>query len=88
MLKLKLYYAIYRYQSGFTPPGDIKFEDLSKMDPETANQSEFNSKILNHFNPKGTLSGGKLKKRANILNIFFKEKVIANVSIAGDSFIF
>lgn len=65
----------HRYQSGFTPPGDIKFEDLSKMDPsESASPSEINSKIFNHHTFKNTLSAGKIKKRPGFFWIF-KDKV-------------
>ncbi|KRG06151.1 uncharacterized protein Dmoj_GI13197, isoform B [Drosophila mojavensis] len=65
--------VIERYQSGFTPPTDIPFEDLSKMDPGVAPQSNYSSVPYNHLTIKGgTLTAAKLKKaRGGILNSIF-----------------
>lgn len=64
--------VIERYQSGFQPPGDIPFEDLSKGD----NESQHNSQINHAINTmKGTIGANKLKKRAGIFNIFSSNKV-------------
>ncbi|XP_017861470.1 PREDICTED: formin-binding protein 1-like isoform X8 [Drosophila arizonae] len=65
--------VIERYQSGFTPPTDIPFEDLSKMDPSVAPQSNYSSVPYNHLTIKGgTLTAAKLKKaRGGILNSIF-----------------
>lgn len=68
-----------RYQSGFAPPGDIKFEDLSKLDPETATHSQFSSKVMNRMTLKETLSVHKLKKRPGIFSMF-GNKVIFNTN--------
>ncbi|KAH8302872.1 hypothetical protein KR044_011416 [Drosophila immigrans] len=64
--------VIERYQSGFTPPADIPFEDLSKMDSSIATQSNYSSVTYNHLTIKGTISGPKFKKpRGGILNSIF-----------------
>ncbi|KAM8710486.1 hypothetical protein ACLKA7_017153 [Drosophila subpalustris] len=65
--------VIERYQSGFTPPPDIPFEDLSKMDSSIAsNQSNYSNVTYNHMTIKGTISGPKFKKpRGGILNSIF-----------------
>nr|XP_032290792.1 formin-binding protein 1-like isoform X3 [Drosophila virilis] len=65
--------VIERYQSGFTPPTDIPFEDLSKMDPSAVPQSNYSSVPYNHLTIKsGTLTAAKLKKaRGGILNSIF-----------------
>lgn len=63
-----------RYQSGFQPPGDIPFEDLSKMDTEsTHNNSQINHAI--NATMKGTIGAKNLKKRVGIFNIFSSNKV-------------
>lgn len=64
-----------RYKSGFTPPGDIKFEDLSKLDPDTASPSEISSKVFNHHTLKSTISASKLKKRPGFFWMFNSNKV-------------
>lgn len=91
-LKLNFFCAVtanhcqhFRYQSGFTPPTDIPFEDLSKMDPSVAPQSNYSSVPYNHLTIKGgTLTAAKLKKaRGGILNsIFGSNKVRA---VVGDA---
>ncbi|XP_077287263.1 formin-binding protein 1-like Cip4 isoform X5 [Arctopsyche grandis] len=77
--------VIERYKSGFVPPGDHPFEDLSKSggsgngiggdsidghrggsDPSLHHQQ--------HHTVKGTMSGGKLKKRVGIFGIFSSNK--------------
>ena len=65
----------YRYQSGFQPPGDIAFEDLSKADSDTSNHSSNNISALNIVTGKGTMGANKLKKRVGIFNIFSSNKV-------------
>lgn len=70
--------VIERYKSGFQPPGDFPFEDLSVVKtcdsnshlPQPAMQP-----IVNHLTVKGTVSGGKIKKRVGIFNIFSSNKV-------------
>ncbi|XP_034483578.1 formin-binding protein 1-like [Drosophila innubila] len=64
--------VIERYQSGFTPPADIPFEDLSKMDSSITPQSTYSNVTYNHMTMKGTISGPKFKKpRGGILNSIF-----------------
>lgn len=64
-----------RYQSGFTPPVDIPFEDLSKMDPESSANMQYTNMASNHNTVKGTMGAQKLKKRAGIFGIFSSNKV-------------
>ncbi|XP_055602428.1 formin-binding protein 1-like isoform X11 [Uranotaenia lowii] len=68
--------VIEKYQSGFQPPGDIPFEDLSKADSDTSNNSQTYASTgtgLNHLTTKGTTSQ-KFKKRAGIFGIFASNK--------------
>lgn len=67
--------VIEKYQSGFQPPGDIPFEDLSKADPDAANNSQTHNSStgLNHMTGKGTTKD-KLKKRVGIFGIFTGNK--------------
>lgn len=66
-----------RYQSGFVPPGDIPFEDLSKMDPDSSNHSQYHSatNVNNHMTHRGTIGANKLKKRTGLFGIFSSNKV-------------
>nr|XP_017028366.1 formin-binding protein 1-like isoform X3 [Drosophila kikkawai] len=66
--------VIERYQSGFTPPRDIPFEDLSKLDPDAVQESHYSNSISNHLTMKGTMGANKLKKRVGIFNIFGSTK--------------
>ncbi|XP_055846685.1 formin-binding protein 1-like isoform X7 [Episyrphus balteatus] len=64
--------VIERYQSGFTIPTDIPFEDLSKSNPDALAEQNHTHIPLNKHTIKGTVSGGKMKKRGGILgNILF-----------------
>lgn len=64
----------FRYQSGFQPPGDIPFEDLSKADTDSTHNSQI-SHAINNATMKGTLGAKNLKKRVGIFNIFSSNKV-------------
>lgn len=68
--------AVEKYQSGFLPPGDIPFEDLSKMDPDLSNHSQYHSatNVNNHMTHRGTIGASKLKKRTGIFGIFSSNK--------------
>ncbi|XP_017107643.2 formin-binding protein 1-like isoform X11 [Drosophila bipectinata] len=66
--------VIERYQSGFTPPRDIPFEDLSKSDPDAVHDSHYSNPTANHLTMRGTMSANKLKKRVGIFNIFGSNK--------------
>ncbi|XP_070498331.1 formin-binding protein 1-like isoform X4 [Chironomus tepperi] len=66
--------VIERYQSGFQPPGDLPFEDLSKMDSESTHNSQTNFPLPNHPTIKGTISGKGIKARKGIFTIFSSNK--------------
>ncbi|XP_055620895.1 formin-binding protein 1-like isoform X13 [Toxorhynchites rutilus septentrionalis] len=76
--------VIEKYQSGFQPPGDLPFEDLSKADSDTSNNSQNYTSTggggLNHLTAKGTTTQ-KLKKRVGIFGIFTSNK--NNLSMDG-----
>lgn len=70
--------VIERFKSGFTPPGDFPFEDLSAAktyDSNTQLAQPTMQPIHNHLTVKGTVSGGKIKKRVGIFGIFSSNKV-------------
>lgn len=76
--------VIDRYKSGFQPPEDIPFEDLSAMKSGDISLNNhlpvLGSGVTISLRPeamtvKGTMSGGKLKKRAGIFGIFSSNKV-------------
>jgi len=65
--------AVEKYKSGFSPPGDIPFEDLStaetvKDSSLASTPSEKKTSIM------GTISGIKMKKRSGLLGIFGQNK--------------
>lgn len=64
---------IEKYKSGYDLPEDIPFEDLSN--PRNGDISNSYSNKTDISTVKGTLSGGKNKKRGRILNIFSNAKV-------------
>lgn len=64
--------VIEKYKSGYDPPEDIPFEDLSN--PRNGDISNTISNKTDNSTVKGTLSGGKNKKRGRILNIFSNAK--------------
>jgi len=79
--------VIEKYKSGFMPPGDIPFEDLSTADSGSGNSStttpqstpsEKKTSIL------GTITGGKIKKRSGLLGIFGQNKNIAGFTPQED----
>ncbi|XP_055528296.1 formin-binding protein 1-like isoform X4 [Wyeomyia smithii] len=74
--------VIEKYQSGFQPPGDLPFEDLSKADSDTSNNSQnyTSTSGLNHLTAKGTTTQ-KLKKRVGIFGIFASNKKIVEACI-------
>ncbi|XP_076068934.1 formin-binding protein 1-like Cip4 isoform X12 [Oratosquilla oratoria] len=65
-------YVIERYKSGFTPPGDIPFDDLST--PRQNGDTTPNHTPTRHDTIKGTISASKLKKRGGIFGIFGSSK--------------
>ncbi|KAK8744888.1 hypothetical protein OTU49_000666 [Cherax quadricarinatus] len=65
--------VIERYKSGFTPPGDIPFDDLStpRQNGETTPTVH---PPIRQDTIKGTISASKLKKRGGIFGIFGSNK--------------
>merc|ERR1719189_1011107 len=79
--------VIEKYKSGFLPPGDIPFEDLSSLDNVSGSinastpqgtPSEKKTSIL------GTITGGKIKKRSGLLGIFGQNKSVTVPTIQED----
>ncbi|XP_048505712.1 formin-binding protein 1-like isoform X2 [Athalia rosae] len=77
--------VIERYKSGFQPPGDFPFEDLSAAKSYDSN-SQLSQPVMqpihNHLTVKGTVSGGKIKKRVGLFGIFSSNKKLIEVCIA------
>ncbi|XP_069943475.1 formin-binding protein 1-like isoform X1 [Cherax quadricarinatus] len=72
--------VIERYKSGFTPPGDIPFDDLStpRQNGETTPTVH---PPIRQDTIKGTISASKLKKRGGIFGIFGSNKIDAICSL-------
>lgn len=73
--------VIEKYKSGFLPPGDFPFEDLSTTDGSSSNISQTglgsNTPTLavdKKLSIIGTITGGKLRKRSGLLGIFAQSK--------------
>lgn len=71
--------VIDRYKSGFQPPGDIQFEDLSRTNDSSTMPAPPPPTNVGGLRPeamtvKGTISAGKLKKRVGIFGIFSSNK--------------
>ncbi|CAG9773093.1 unnamed protein product [Ceutorhynchus assimilis] len=68
--------VIEKYKSGFLPPEDFPFEDLSKGGSDSGSANNINNiqvggKLKDGgYTVKGTITGKALKKRAGIFNIF------------------
>ncbi|CAD1475571.1 unnamed protein product [Heterotrigona itama] len=78
--------VIERYKSGFQPPGDFPFEDLSVAKTYDSN-SQLSQPVMqpihnHHLTAKGTVSGSKIKKRVGLFGIFSSNK--NNVAGYGD----
>lgn len=72
----EIWFFYLRYQSGFNPPDNIPFEDLSKPDTvDGSNTIHYNNIPMNHMTMKGTMGANKLKKRVGIFGIFSSNKV-------------
>lgn len=65
--------VIEKYKSGYDPPEDIPFEDLSNPSSNGVLSNTLSNRTDN-LTVKGTLSGGKNRKRGRILNIFSNAK--------------
>ncbi|XP_021926018.1 formin-binding protein 1-like isoform X2 [Zootermopsis nevadensis] len=72
--------VIERYKSGFQPPEDFPFEDLSAIKsgevPAPINTVAITSIRPEAMTIKGTMSAGKIKKRVGIFGIFSSNKFI------------
>ncbi|XP_044016722.1 formin-binding protein 1-like isoform X2 [Aphidius gifuensis] len=69
--------VIERFKSGFSPPVDFPFEDLSAAktyDSNTQLSQTTMQPIHNHLTMKGTVSGIKNKKRVGLFGIFIGNK--------------
>ncbi|KAL1509420.1 hypothetical protein ABEB36_004162 [Hypothenemus hampei] len=68
--------VIEKYKSGFQPPEDFPFEDLSKGGSDSGSVNNLNNIQLSGkikdggYTVKGTITGKVMKKRAGIFNIF------------------
>lgn len=78
--------VIERYKSGFQPPDDFPFEDLSRQNSlENGSTHHVNStpgindRLQPGYTVKGTISAGKIKKRVGIFNIFGSNKNVTSV---------
>jgi len=81
--------VIEKFKSGFLPPGDIPFEDLSSHDTTSGSinpgtpqgtPSEKKTSIL------GTITGGKIKKRSGLLGIFGPTKNVTGLNTTQEDF--
>ncbi|XP_018900690.1 formin-binding protein 1-like isoform X3 [Bemisia tabaci] len=78
--------VIERYKSGFPPPGDIPFDDLSRNGDAVHITQPLTIPGLHKADTltiKGTMGAGRLKKRGLIFNIFNSNK--NNLSSSGDN---
>ncbi|XP_064214002.1 cdc42-interacting protein 4 homolog isoform X2 [Tribolium castaneum] len=68
--------VIEKYKSGFLPPEDIPFEDLSKGGSDSGSANNINNIQISGklkdggYTVKGTITGKAMKKRAGIFHIF------------------
>lgn len=82
--------VIERYKSGFLPPGDHPFEDLSRTGgasaagsnggpardtPDGRGPDPAAPRRSNPMTARGTVGAGKLKKRVGLFGIFSSNKV-------------
>ena len=76
---------IEKFKSGFSPPGDVPFEDLSSADSASVNgsMSSMQPQSIN-VHPVleskkssiiGTITGGRIRKRSGLLGLFSNSKV-------------
>ncbi|XP_076346755.1 formin-binding protein 1 homolog isoform X13 [Tachypleus tridentatus] len=66
--------VIERFKSGFSPPEDYPFEDLSNIKNSEGNTSLHSVPSFKAETIKGTITAGKLKKRGGIFGIFSSNK--------------
>jgi len=77
--------VIEKYKSGFSPPGDVPFEDLSSADSASVNGSMSSMpQSINHpvMEKKtsiiGTITGGRIRKRSGLLGLFSNSKATSS----------
>lgn len=70
--------VIEKFKSGFFPPSDIPFEDLSNSENQSVNNGSINTSISDKKTILGTITGGKIKKRSGILGLFGQNKNALN----------
>lgn len=71
---------IERYKSGFPPPEDIPFEDLSKGGSDSGSTANINALQLGKlkdgsYTVKGTITGKAVKKRTGLFTLFSSKGV-------------
>jgi len=81
--------VIEKYKSGFSPPGDIPFEDLSSVDNDSTKGGTPGGSLTNTPSEKktsilGTITGVKIKKRSGLLGIFSQNKNLNGFPIQED----
>ncbi|XP_044262724.1 cdc42-interacting protein 4 homolog isoform X6 [Tribolium madens] len=80
--------VIEKYKSGFLPPDDIPFEDLSKGGSDSGSANNINNIQISGklkdggYTVKGTITGKALKKRAGIFHIFGSKGKLTEVCMA------
>ncbi|XP_050303808.1 formin-binding protein 1-like isoform X3 [Anthonomus grandis grandis] len=80
--------VIEKYKSGFQPPDDFPFEDLSKGGSDSGSANNINNiqvggKLKDGgYTVKGTITGKAAKRRANIFNIFGSRGKLTEVCMA------
>ena len=83
-------FVIDKHKSGFHPPGDMPFEDLSNATSTTNLANNSGSQPLTPSDKKlsilGTITGGKLRKRSGLLGIFAQTKNFAGLGDGLDDF--
>jgi len=84
--------VIEKFKSGFSPPGDIPFEDLSSNDNASINgsmssmQQSINPVLEKKTSLLGTITGGRIRKRSGILGLFSNAKAPTNPFEKKDDF--
>lgn len=79
--------VVEKYKSGFNPPEDIPFEDLSKGGSDSGSSTNINNLHIGAklkdggLTVKGTISGKGIKKRAGLLGIFGSRGVIVLITL-------
>ncbi len=80
--------VVEKFKSGFCPPSDIPFEDLSSADTASVNgsMSSMQQSISQLAEKKssiiGTITGGRIRKRSGLLGLFTNSKVESPTSFS------